>query len=280
MKSKIFAIAAAAALTLTVAAPAITAAPAVDGRKTCEAYIADIKVDGTIDEAWDYAPIIPVDQVKENASAWYGDSSKKAGVDYATLNCRVLWDGDSTLFMLFEVQDKTISLVGANPWEQDSIEYFLQTENSTDPAAAKTQVRYLADGSSELPADSEAAFKETDGGFLYEISCDISAVGGAGEYFGIDFQYNDDAEGNGVRNVCLGWSDSQDKASSDPSVYGQCLLSDVTVDDLIAEAEAAAAAEAEAEASASSAQTSDLSIIGAMAALVAAAGAAFLRRRA
>ena len=51
-------------------------------------------------------------------------------------------------------------------------------------------------------------------------------------------------------------------------------------DDLIAEAEAAAAAEAEAEASASSAQTSDLSIIGAMAALVAAAGAAFLRRRA
>ena len=105
-------------------------------------------------------------------------------------------------------------------------------------------------------------------------------MGGAGEYFGIDFQYNDDAEGNGVRNVCLGWSDSQDKASSDPSVYGQCLLSDVTVDDLIAEAEAAAAAEAEAEASASSAQTSDLSIIGAMAALVAAAGAAFLRRRA
>lgn len=280
MKSKIFAIAAAAALTLTVAAPAITAAPAVDGRKTCEAYIADIKVDGTIDEAWEYAPIISVDTVKENASAWYGDSSKKAGVDYATLNCRVLWDGDSTLFMLFEVQDKTISLVGANPWEQDSIEYFLQTENSTDPAAAKTQVRYLADGSSELAGDSTAAYKETDGGFIYEISCDISAVGGAGEYFGIDFQYNDDAEGNGVRNVCLGWSDSQDKASSDCSVYGQCLLSDVTVDDLIAEAEAAAAAEAEAEASASSAQTSDLSIIGAMAALVAAAGAAFLRRRA
>ena len=216
MKSRIFAITAAAALTLALTAPAATAAPAVDGRKTCEAYIADIKVDGTIDEAWEYAPIISVDTVKENASAWFGDSSKKAGVDYATLNCRVLWDGDSTLFMLFEVQDKTISLVGANPWEQDSIEYFLQTENSTDSAAAKTQVRYLADGSSELPADSQAAFKETDGGFLYEISCDISAVGGAGEYFGIDFQYNDDAEGNGVRNVCLGWSDSQDKASSDP----------------------------------------------------------------
>ena len=101
MKSRIFAITAAAALTLALTAPAATAAPAVDSRKTCEAYIADIKVDGTIDEAWEYAPIISVDTVKENASAWYGDSSKKAGVDYATLNCRVLWDGDSTLFMLF-----------------------------------------------------------------------------------------------------------------------------------------------------------------------------------
>ena len=109
-----------------------------------------------------------ISEIAKNIYIMRGDM---AAVSYTHL------DGDDTLFMLFEVQDKTISLVGANPWEQDSIEYFLQTENSTDSAAAKTQVRYLADGSSELPADSQAAFKETDGGFLYEISCDISAVG-------------------------------------------------------------------------------------------------------
>ena len=276
MKTKLF-VSTVAALSIALAGTAIHAAPSVDGRKTCEAYIADIKVDGTIDEAWEYAPIIAVDQVKENASAWFGDSSKVAGEDFAKLNCRVLWDGDDTLFMLFEIQDKTISLVGANPWEQDSIEYFLQYDNSTDSAAEKVQVRYLADGSSELAGDGEAAFKETDDGFIYEISCDVGSVGGAGEYFGIDFQYNDDAEGEGVRNVCLGWSDTVDKASSDCSVYGQCLLSDVTVDDLIAEADAATAETAE---SGVSAQTADFNIIGAMAAIVVAAGAIFLRRRA
>ena len=50
--------------------------------------------------------------VKENASAWFGDSSKVAGEDYVTLNCKVLWNGKDTLYVLFVVVDDKISMVG------------------------------------------------------------------------------------------------------------------------------------------------------------------------
>lgn len=250
------------------------AAPAVDGRKTCEAYIAEIKLDGKLDEAWKYAPVIKVDTIKKNASQWYGDNTKVAGKDYATLNCKVLWDGKGTLYLLYEVKDKVISLAGANPWEKDSIEYFVQLENSTSSSAAKTQKRLMADNSASDIGTESYGYAKTADGFIYEIAVDVSKVGGAGQYLGIDFQYNDDAEGKGVRNICLGWSDSIDKASSDPSVYGQCKLSDVTVASLIA-AEKAAAEK-------NSPKTADAVSISALAILASAAayvGTTIRRRR-
>lgn len=243
----------------------VMAGPAVDGRKTCEAYIADIKLDGKIDDAWKYAPVIKVDTVKQNASAWYGDKTKVAGKDYATLDCKVLWNGKDTLYLLYEVKDNVISLKAANSWEKDSIEYFIQMDNSTDKSAAKTQTCLMADNSAlDVGAKNykNYGYAKTDGGFVYEIAVDVSKAGGVGQYIGIDFQYNDDAEGKGVRNVCLGWSDSTDKASSDPSVYGQCKLSDTTVASLI---------EAE-KAKATSPATADGFSIAALAASAAAAG--------
>lgn len=246
------------------------AAPAVDGRKTCEAYIADITLDGKIDAAWNYAPSINVDVVKKNASSWYGDTSKVAGVDYATLECKVLWNGADTLYILYVVEDNCISLSGANEWDRDSVEYFIQMDNSTVSSDSKIQKRMFADGTSSVIASSDFGYAETDKGFVYEIAVDISAAGGAGEYIGIDFQYNDDAEGNGVRNVCLGWSDSDDKASSDVSVYGQCKLTDTTVASLI---------EAEKAKNETSPATADAVSVAALALSAAAAAGFALRRR-
>lgn len=249
---KIFALGMAALMMVTAMATAISAAPAVDGRKTCTAYVADIDVDGVIDDAWAYAPEIPVDVVKENASSWFGDSSKVAGVDYATLTCKVLWDGDSTLYVLYVVNDSTLSMVGANDWLKDSIELFVQMDNEAeDSSASKSQLRYYADGSSD-----GIGYSNDGDTYIFEVEYDVSALSG-GNYIGIDFQYNDDAEGNGDRNVCLGWSDSVDAASSNCTVYGQCELSDTTVAELIA-AEKAAAEAAAAEAAAAEAAAAEV----------------------
>lgn len=265
MKKTLATISSAAVLASLLAVNTL-AAPAVAGRKTCEAYIADITVDGKIDEAWNYAPVIPVETVKENASAWFGDTSKVAGKDYAVLNCKVLWNGKETLYILFEVEDNVISTVGSNPWEKDSVEYFIQTENAT--SGDKVQKRYMADNS-ESDIGTDHGYSRTAKGCTIEVAVDVSAVGGAGQYLGIDFQYNDDAEGKGVRNICLGWSDSKDKASQTPEVYGQCLLSDKKVADIIAEEKA----KAEAEASAKTADPAALALLalGAAGALTVAA---------
>jgi endo-1,4-beta-xylanase len=250
----------------------VSAAPAVAGRKTCEAYIANIVLDGKIDDAWNYAPEIPVTTVKENASKWFGDKTKVAGKDYAELTCKVLWDGKDKLYILYIVKDKVISLAGANPWEKDSIEYFIQVNNSTDKSATKIQKRMMADNSSSSIAADSYGYARTTDGFIYEIEVDVKDVGGAGQYLGIDFQYNDDAEGKGVRNICLGWSDSTDKASSDPSVYGQCLLSNVTVAELKAKKEAE-------DAKKSSPATSDPLLLLSASSLLTLAGINFRKRR-
>ncbi len=278
-----------ALLLVVCMAVSITAAPAVSGRKTCTAYIADIAIDGKIDDAWAYAPVISVDTVKENASAWFGDSSKVAGEDYATLNCKVLWNGADTLYVLFVVEDDKISLVGDSDWLRDSIELFVQLDNEAeDSSASKVQLRWFADGTPN-GNEIEYGFSQDGSTLIFEVAYDVSEVVD-GNYLGIDFQYNDDAEGNGERNVCLGWSDSVDAASSDCTVYGQCELSDVTVASLIAaEKEAAEKAAAEAAAAAAAETTAatetvvapktfDAGVIAAAAAIISAAGFAVSKK--
>lgn len=261
---------------------ALSAAPAAQDKKTCTAYIADIEVDGEIDEAWAYAPVIEVTNVKQNASAWYGDSSKVAGKDYATLNCRVLWNGEDTLYVLYEANDKLLARAGMFAWTCDSFELFLNLENTDDGTMEHIQI-YADDGVCagsllEVPEIGYVAHEDEDL-YVLELAVDISDTDfDAGNFIGIDFQYNDDAEGDGNRHVCLGWSDTVDKASSDVSVYGQCELSATTVASLKAAAETEAPAteapETEAPASTPSAPaTADMGIVAATALLAVAAGA-------
>ncbi len=223
-------------LSFAMLAVSVSAAPAVEGRKTCVAYLADIEVDGEIDDAWAYADEVSVDIVKQNASAWYGDESKVAGEDYATLTCKVLWNGDETLYVLYIVNDKTVSMIGQNEWLRDSIELFVQLDNeANNPAAIKDQLRFFADGtvSAETGIYFETGFSQDGDTLIFEVRYDNLYYITEGSYIGIDFQYNDDAEGTGERSVCLGWSDTTDKASTDVTVYGQCELSDVSVKDLM-----------------------------------------------
>ncbi len=241
----------------------VSAAPAVDGRKTCTAYVGNVTVDGAIDDAWTYAPVINVDTVKENASAWFGDAGKVAGVDYAVLDSRVLWNGSDKLYVLMIVDDKLISGIADDPWNRDSFEMFFQFDNEAeDTAAAKHQIRFFTLEENGLEYTDaiilDYAYGMLGSQHVIEVCIDLAEVNfGTGSYIAIDFQYNDDAMGDGVRAVCLGWSDAVDAASQDCTVYGQCLLSDTTIEAVKAEAEAAAAAaaaEAEAAAAAEAAE--------------------------
>ncbi len=268
-----------AILFVLTAVVAVSAAAKVDGRKTCEAYIADVTLDGKIDDAWNYAPKYEVTGVKTFEKNSYYKEGMKTGVDFASEYCKVLWNGKDTLYVLAVVVDKTPFLTAeeGKSWNNDSVEIFWSFANSkTDTKAEKVQTRIQSDGTIILNKDKfkDCKVAKTSDGFIVEAAIDVSKVGGAGQYLGIDFQYNDSVLGK-TRQVCLGWSDPNDKASSDPTVYGQCLLSSTKVADLKA-AEAAkttkaAATTAVAAKTTAAAKTADASVVIAAVALTAAA---------
>ncbi len=254
----------------------VSAATKVSGRKTVEAYIAtDITVDGKIEDSWKYAPEIKIDVLKSNTDkTWYKDTMK-AGVDYAQATAKVLWDGNKTLYVLNTIVDKTPNYTATNTWDKDGVDLFISWENAAAAGAAKSaQYRAVSDGSAQSSWDA-ASYKIGKSGDMFVIewalTIDTAKVGGgAGQYIGIDFQCNDNVLGKGKRECNLGWSDTADKASSDASVYGQCLLSAKKVADIKAAQTTAATTKAPA-ASGSSAATFDAAIV--IAAVAAAAGA-------
>lgn len=213
----------------------IFAGAKVEGDKETVAYIGSVNIDGEIDSIWDSVPGLTVDVLKENASAYFGDASKVYGVDYAKLTVKTLWDPDKAEFyVLFIVEDKEISLVGGNDWEKDSIELFIDEDNVRDGAfdGNSHQIRVLAQPGEVGDGVLYKAFtKITTTGYIVEFAYMFQEPVKASEWIGIDFQVNDDAEGNGVRHACVGWSDPVDKASSDNTYWGQLYLSDILIHD-------------------------------------------------
>ncbi len=200
---------------------------AEDKNVTC--YIGgEIIVDGEIDEVWEEVDFIYVENLK--TGEYMGDSSKDSS-DYAELQCKVLWDGDYTLYILYVVYDPLISQAGAEEWERDSVEFFIDEDNERNGAfdSNSIQWRIMAVEQNEsylnwkVPAQ---VVKMIPNGYVVEIAYEFSDVEPAdGLAIGLDLQINDDAEGNGKRHACLGWSDTDDSASSDNTVWGTLTFS-------------------------------------------------------
>jgi len=260
---------------------AVSAAAKVDGRATCEAYIADVTVDGKIDDVWKYAPNYDANFVKAFEASYYKDTMK-AGVDYADMDVKVLWNGKNTLYVLAVVKDPKIHNNSTSQWLNDSVEMFLELNNANDSSKKPTQHRLGADGkqsgSTKSPFLSSAAAK-TAHGWIGEFAYDVSAVGGAGQYLGIEFQYNDAILGDKKRQVCLGWGDKENKAFSDASKMGQCLLSSTKVADLKAAETTKAAETVKKPETPASPATFDASVLLAVAAAAAGTGTVIFRKK-
>ena len=272
-----------AALMVSSAAIAtVSAGEKVEGRKTAEAYVAtDITVDGKIEDAWKYANSYKVDQVKGYAKDWYKDTMK-TGVDYASMTVKVLWDGKATLYILAEVSDKTPNHVADSTWLRDSIDMFFRMDNTNTPGNKRDfQPRVYADGSNATSVKNllKTAVVVNNGSWIMETAVDVTKAGGSGKYVGIDFQYNDNVLGKKAREVCLGWSDKEDKASSEATVLGQCLLSTKKVADIKAAAQTTAATTKAPAAKPTAPATFDAAVIIAVVAAASGAGVVVSKKR-
>ncbi|MDF2686183.1 MAG: endo,4-beta-xylanase [Clostridia bacterium] len=188
--------------------------------KMTTAYKGTPVIDGDIDSIWEYAERIEATNFKTGIAGSAGPCK---------LFARTLWD-DGHLYMLFEVTDPVVTVVSATAWNQDSIEFYVDEDNSKSGAndgINDAQVRINAENFSDWAADRViSAVKKSDTGYIVEVEyIFIDVMPKATGVIGFDIQVNDDADNSGERAACLGWSDDADKASSDTNVWGNLTFS-------------------------------------------------------
>lgn len=149
------------------------------------------------------------------------------GTSGSTARVKTLWDAGN-LYVLAHVTDTLLSKASANPWEQDSVEVFLDQNN------AKTS-QYQADdgqfrvnyentqtfGGSATAARIVSATKVVPGGYDVELAIRFDAIEPtAGALIGFDFQVNNDELGNGVRSSVVTWNDPTGESFRNTSRFG------------------------------------------------------------
>ncbi|WP_068784573.1 endo-1,4-beta-xylanase [Paenibacillus phocaensis] len=173
-------------------------------------------VDGTVDAVWSKAPAMPIQRYQ---TAWQG----------ATGTAKALWD-ENNLYVLIQVSDAQLDKNSPNPWEQDSVEVFLDENN------AKTSFYQDDDGQYRVNYDNETSFnpeKLADGfvsaarvtgtNYTVEMKIPFKSITPANLVkIGFDAQINDAKDG--ARQSVAAWNDTTGNGYQDTSVYGVLTL--------------------------------------------------------
>ncbi|WP_178024453.1 endo-1,4-beta-xylanase [uncultured Paenibacillus sp.] len=173
-------------------------------------------VDGAVDAVWSKAPAMPIQRYQ---TAWQG----------ATGTAKALWD-DHNLYVLVLVSDAQLDKNSPNPWEQDSVEVFLDENN------AKTSFYQDDDGQYRVNYANETSFNpeklaagfvsaaRVDGtNYTVEMKIPLKTVSPANNVkIGFDAQINDAKDG--ARQSVAAWNDTTGNGYQDTSVYGVLTL--------------------------------------------------------
>ena len=173
-------------------------------------------IDGEIDTIWNEAPVLPINQYQ---GAWHGASGE----------ARVMWDHDY-LYVLVEVTDTELDKTADQPFEQDSVEVFIEESNQ------KSTFYQDGDGHYRVNYDNEATFSPDgiddgfesattidDSNYIVEMKIPFKTVQPKEDLtIGFDIQINDAADG--ARQSVATWNDLSGTAYEDPSVLGNLTL--------------------------------------------------------
>ena len=170
-------------------------------------------VDGVEENLWKQAPEIAT-------------NTFVLGTSGATATVKLLWDAGH-LYVFAKVADPILSDASANPWEQDSVEIFVDQNNAktTSYQGDDMQLRVNFEnvqsfGGSATAADFETAVAIVPGGYHVEARIAMDVALQPGLVIGFDFQVNDDGQGDGVRSSVKTWNDTSGNAFQDTSQFG------------------------------------------------------------
>ncbi|MBO0901336.1 endo-1,4-beta-xylanase [Cellulomonas sp. zg-ZUI222] len=170
-------------------------------------------IDGAVDDAWQgLSAVVTGKQVSGTATA--------------TAEVRTLWDTDR-LFVLMEVTDPDIDLTATQPWEQDSVEIYVDAGNAKNGTYLPTdmQLRINADNAVSFgngPATQvervTSATARTETGYVVEVAIDMLDLGIEDSVHGLDFQVNDAA--GGARIGTTNWADATNQGYQSTAHWG------------------------------------------------------------
>ncbi|MDA1361665.1 endo-1,4-beta-xylanase [Glycomyces luteolus] len=171
-------------------------------------------IDGDKDKAWKKAATVAT-EVRVEGSA-----------DGATADVSLMWD-ENAIYALFEVTDPTLDETSANPWEEDSVEVFLNPGNTKQGGYGDADGQYrvnfanvvtLGGNGPEAGAITSAA-EVTSTGYTVEIAIALAEGQGAvGAEHGLDLQVNDATDG--VRTAAHTWYDPTGQSWSTNKNWG------------------------------------------------------------
>ncbi|MFC4776940.1 sugar-binding protein [Paenibacillus sp. GCM10023252] len=174
-------------------------------------------IDGNVDEVWSTTKPFATTKFQNTTTG-------------ATSVVRTLWD-DNNFYVLMEVTDAHLSKIASNPWEQDSVEMFLDENNGKTIAYEADDGQYRVNYENEQSTASNgkdmsftSATKLTSAGYLVEARLPLATVTGTeGMKVGFDAQTNDD-QGAGKRDSTSIWSDTEFSGWSGTNRYGEIKL--------------------------------------------------------
>ncbi len=175
-------------------------------------------IDGKEDAAWSQA-----DQFSTHR--WV------QGTSGATGSVKLLWDSGH-LYVFAKIRDAQLSKASKNPWEQDSVEFFVDQNHHQTGYYEADDGQYRVNfenkqsyGGSAAADKFQTAVKRVAGGYEVEAAIRLDAVDPMpGSLIGFDFQINDDQNGDGKRDSVAIWSDPSGLSYMNTSKYGTLKL--------------------------------------------------------
>lgn len=171
-------------------------------------------IDGVADAVWASAREI-------TTNTWV------QGTSGAQATVKTLWDAGH-LYVFAIVTDARLSKASANPWEQDSLEIFVDQNNAKTLTYQPDDSQYRVNFDNEQSYGGSAsantfvtATKIVSGGYVVEARIKLEAVQPqANGFIGFDVQVNDDAAGTGTRSSVAIWSDPSGQSYQNTSKLG------------------------------------------------------------
>jgi endo-1,4-beta-xylanase len=183
------------------------------GPEYTEAINGTPTIDGEMDALWQKATSFNTKVVPGTGNA-------------VSAKVRTMWD-ENNVYLYAEVTDPVLSATSINPWEQDSLEEFIDQNYARTAVYQDDDAQYRVNYKNEKTFTGAGiidkfatATKVVSGGYVVETAVPLTKIKGKkGTLIGFDIQINDD-NGKGIRTGQSNWNDTTGTAWQTTAVFG------------------------------------------------------------